>query len=170
MSLTAAGCDYSTHAIHLALVSRDAVVRTSAVNLDGLNPGQQVGAIGYELRELAGAMERPFLLLEKPYLGHDNPATALTLAALMGMIQTLALESGFYVRQMLAAEWRPLAGSVLQTQGPAGRRLRKDLKAEALALVRLKHGLITTDDNLAEAVLMAGVALGLAAQLQAVAS
>lgn len=165
-SVAALGIDLSTHGVHMALVDRDGIVETATVRLDGHSAASQVSMLRGALIEMPCPVDT-LALIEQPYHGHDNPQTTIALARVAGMVEAVALQCGYQVRRMTAAEWRPLAGignyaSSGNPKKPILRnRARAELKAAALRLVKLEYGLETADDNLAEAVLMARVALGL---------
>lgn len=150
----------------MALVDRSGIVDSGIVSLEKLANYQTVEAIRYGL-DLLHAEHGTLALLEQPYLGHDNPQTVLKLARIAGMIEAVTLAAGYRVRSMMATEWRPLAGIEIYKPAANPKKpvlrhdLRPELKMAALRLVKLEYGLETADDNLAEAVLMARVALGM---------
>lgn len=164
----ALGIDYSTHAVHMALVGRDAVLETTIVDLDRKPLHRQLE----DLREALSAI-RPCVglmaLIEAPYYGHDNPDTALKLSRLVGILEAVATVEGFWTRTMRATEWRPLAGIGLLSGKGVERKLRAGLKQEACRLVKLEFGLDSKDDNLAEAILIGRVAVGLQSREAAIA-
>jgi len=173
----AAGCDYSNHAIHLALVNRAGIVTYDALLLKHVGDqklAQLLSTVLAHYRELGAE----HIVIERPYLGRyrskdgltetTNPLTLIDLADLAGQVRALASLAGFQVHRMTASEWRPLAGVTRFVEQGLNQTGRDALKEAAIKQVKLEYGFSTKDNNLAEALLMAGVALGLAKREQLV--
>ena len=154
----ALGCDFSTKAVHLALVSATAVEAMRVVPLRPREPSLSIGPLSVALAELCRlhpttlVIERPFVNVRKDR-GTDY-LTPILLGRVWGMVETLALQEGYRVLCMTANEWRSMAG-VTRLQS------RKDAKREAVRLVALEYGYAARDDNEAEAILMGRVGLAL---------
>jgi hypothetical protein len=154
---SALGCDFSTHALHLARVGRTAVEAQTMVKLDGKTYDEQVLAASQAIREIGCNGET--LLVEKPFIHRgerQNYDTSLRLMAVAAMVRTLGSLSGLRTIEMLASEWRPIAG--IPATARTGRYKRADLKGLAIHHVKLEFGIDLVDDNAAEAILMARVA------------
>jgi hypothetical protein len=164
---SAAGADFSLHAIHLAHVNSDGLVTYDVLDLKGVGDEKRAWLIGETLRHYAqkGATH---ILIEKPFLQHFTNAqggtgtsaeTTIELAAMGGFIRCLATQAGLWVYWANATEWRSEAGLMATSSGGHRRLVREEFKRDAIAMVKVEFGLETKDDNLAEAVLMARVAL-----------
>lgn len=188
--LYAAGCDYSTHAIHLAVVGRDEIAKVHVARIEHMEHSERVTALVVAFNEVRHCavlegIHAPTVLIEQPFHheGNGNASTTIILSMLCGELMAAAVMEGFTILRLMAGEWRALAGVANTAQrftAKSGRRPgaqpmrhlgRADLKAEALRLVKLEYGVdFGKDDNSAEAVLMARVALGIARRDALVAS
>lgn len=163
---SAVGCDFSTHAVHLARVGRDAVEAQTVVKLTGKSFDEQVDAVSQAVLDIGKAGET--LLIERPFVHggvRQNFDTSLRLMAVASMVRTLASLRGYRTLEMLASEWRPIAG--VPTGSGRGLALnRAELKGLAIRQVKLEFGIDLVDDNACEAILMARVAYILQRQNQ----
>lgn len=172
-SRAALGCDYSASKVNLAKVDRDGFRAMRVVELANKDLSQQVTALMTALAELEPCttmvIEDSFVHLRadevlasgEPRL--PNYLAALRLTAVRSMVATVASAMGMYVYVLASASWRSQAG-VFQFSSS---RRRDDLKKAAIRLVKLEYGYETKNDNEAEAILMAKVAIGLASRNEA---
>ncbi len=150
---SAIGCDFSTHAVHLARVGKTAVEAQTVVNLDRKSFDEQALAVKAALEDIGACGQT--ILIEKPFVHRgerQNFDTSLRLMAVAAMVRTLASLRGLRTLEMLATEWRPIAGV------PASAVGRVELKRLAIRHVKLEFGIDLVDDNAAEAILIARVA------------
>lgn len=159
---SAVGCDFSTHQVNLARVGARSVEQQLVVKLTGKSYSAQVAEVNAALRQIHS--DARGFLIERVFIhpktaadgGRQNYDTTIRLAGVSAMVRSLAALQGYETQEMLAAEWRPIAG--IAARGRNGVLGRLDFKREALALVRLEFGLDLKDDNAAEAILMGRVA------------
>lgn len=155
----AIGCDYSTHKVHFASLDHERGVRQARVDLDGLSMAERVEGLQLALESLSPAVS---LVLEKPFVHRFEARVAdyhtpIELALVAGMVVALAAQLGVVPHLLTPQEWRSQAGVLDFSRSDK----RDDLKAAARALVKLEYDLKLGPDA-AEALLMAGVARGLA--------
>ena len=156
---SAVGCDFSTQAVHFARVGKAAVEQQAVVKLAGKSFDEQVHAVSLALKNIGEADGGETLLIERVFVhpgARQNYDTTLRLAAVGAMIRTLASLRNFRTIEMLASEWRPIAGIPATDRG--GLLGRLDLKKLAIRQVKLEFGIDTADDNVAEAILIGRVA------------
>lgn len=161
---SAIGCDFSTHAVHFARVGKE-VERQAVVPLDGKSFDEQVLAVSSELTDIGA--DASLVLVERVFVhggAKQNFDASLRLAAIAAMVRTVASLRGFRTLEMLATEWRPIAG-IPSARGGA-RYGRTDFKKLAIDLVKLEFDIDTRDDNAAEAILLGRVATILARREQ----
>ncbi len=169
------GVDYSTKRIHIAVVSREEVAKVHIARIEGMDHSERVTALAVAFDEVRHCealrlVHGPVAVVENPFVG-KNDSSAIILSILMGELIAVAVLAGFGVLRMTASEWRGQVGikstaprSTRESGHRGGQPMRHlnraDLKAEALRLVKLMYGVdFGKDDNAAESVLMAGVAL-----------
>ena len=160
------GCDFSTHAVHLALVTRDRVEAQKVIGLDG-NFNHQAQLLDAAFNDWQpGFGCAPALVIEQAFhhFEHSNPDTTIKLAMTMGFIIAMAARHGYTIYRLSPSEWRSLAGVPIHHKGSPGMRKRADLKSAAIALVKQEYGLDVLSDDAAEAILMGRVGVGLLAR------
>lgn len=154
----AAGCDFSTKAVHLAVVGDRKLVTYDAISIEKLAPAARLALIRSSLHGMRKYGENMTLVIEEPFL-KENANTLLTLAWIAGQVDALAIEEGFYTRRMKPSEWRAIAGVDAFAFGKDKRLFRDEWKAAAIAHVKAEYRFETKDNNLAESILIAGAAL-----------
>ena len=164
MTAYALGCDYSTKAVHLALVSRDEVIERehTAISFDDL-AGTILELDGL-LNQLIWKHRVAALWLETPWFaggkfvdgtfvaGRSNNNT-LKLHRVAHWIEALAIRTGISVHYVSPAEWRS------QILGVGGRAKTAELKRASLRYAQMVYGVETKDDNLADAIAIAAYGL-----------
>lgn len=149
MTLTAAGADYSTLAVHLALVDRDRVLEVVCVPILDLSMGAKLDAISSGLAGIEGAH---LLALEEPWARADKGIrTALSIHRIAAWVECLAWTAGYEVERVAVPTWRSAILGVTPTS--------KEAKRASIAYVRRVYGHETKDHNEADAICLASWAL-----------
>lgn len=141
--ITAIGADYSTKAVHLAVVDARAVLRREMVDMTG-DPRHALEALRLVLRSLAATA--PLIYLEAPWIRPEQKGmlTALAVHRIARFVEAMALLAGLSVVYVPISTWRSQVLGRTPTSALA--------KMASLAYVKTAYGVETRDDNLADAI------------------
>ena len=157
MTLYALGCDYSTKAVHLAIVSRDVVLELGMVDADVLDIDAQLDHLNWEHDVTALWLEKPWFaggkFVDGKFVPGKSNNNTLKLHRVAYWIEALAIRNGIAVNYVSPAEWRS------QILGVGGRAKTAELKRASIRYAQMVYGVETKDDNLADAIAMAAYGL-----------
>ncbi len=150
MTAPVVGIDFSTKALHVALLDGPSLLSAKRYGL-GETKEHGIGVItklAMALQEEHGGLqvytERPFMLRGE----RMNPQTTIELSLLVGAIRGLFVAAGHAVTLVKPDEWRSVVGVTGKD--------RAIKKASAIRIVRREFGIdLRNDDNMADAVCIA---------------